>query len=142
MKVTIDSKTAFHRMIQQAIKQLPTCFANLGIRLLKSFGRLAATVLNYIQYGVSAIMGIGAVAAVWIVANLPKSRSGFAAPLHFEAETPATPVWKKDIAETHSMGDLDILKSRATSKRPTALALPVSAIRVTSRTDANRWLDL
>jgi hypothetical protein len=56
------------------------------------------------------IMGIGTVAAVWIVANLPKSRSGNAAPLHFETEALATPIWKKDIAETHSMGDLEYLE--------------------------------
>src|SRR5260221_6867852 len=48
-------------------------------------------------------MGSGTVAAVWN-----------------ETEFRRTPLWKKDIAETHSMGDLEYLKRH--QKRPARLA--------------------
>jgi hypothetical protein len=59
------------------------------------------------------IMGIGTVVAILIVANLPKSGGipceGEENP--FEARPQRdTPIWKKDIAETYSMGDLEYLE--------------------------------
>jgi hypothetical protein len=57
------------------------------------------------------IIGIGTVVAIWAVANLPKPRGnhGASGP-SFSPEPPATPPWKKDIVETHSMGDMEYLE--------------------------------
>jgi len=57
------------------------------------------------------IMGIGIVVAVWVVTNLPKNRGcGGSTIPPVCLDPPATPTWKKDIAETHSMGDLEYLE--------------------------------
>ena len=56
------------------------------------------------------IMGIGTVVAILIVANLPKS-GGIPYDEAVDGVEPrATPIWKKDIVETYSMGDLEYLE--------------------------------
>jgi hypothetical protein len=57
------------------------------------------------------IMGIGTVVAIVIVANLPKWNGPADEENPFEPATPrGTPIWKKDVAETYSMGDLEYLE--------------------------------
>lgn len=54
------------------------------------------------------IMGIGTVVAILIVANLPKSGHIPSDKAIYDAgKTRPTPVWKKDIAETWPLGDVD-----------------------------------
>jgi hypothetical protein len=57
------------------------------------------------------ILGIGTLVAVWAVANLPKTRGhrGASNP-SFDLGPGGTPPWKKDIVESHAMGDLEYLE--------------------------------
>jgi hypothetical protein len=57
------------------------------------------------------IIGIGALAAIWVVANLPKSRANRGATNpSFDLGPGGTPPWKKDIVKSHAMGDLEYLE--------------------------------
>jgi hypothetical protein len=60
--------------------------------------------------GFLAIMGIGTVVAIWVVANLPKSRGHRRALASFEQKPSQTPAWRKDISEVHSTDDFDYLR--------------------------------
>ena len=55
-------------------------------------------------------MGIGTVVAIVIVANLPKSGHIPFDESVFSGKPTETPIWKKDISETYSMGDLEYLE--------------------------------
>ena len=57
-----------------------------------------------------AIMGIGALIAIWIVANLPKSRGHRREIIPFEQKPSQTPAWRKDISEVYSTDDFDYLR--------------------------------
>jgi hypothetical protein len=57
-----------------------------------------------------AIMGIGTVVAIWVVANLPKSRGHRRAIVSFEKKPPQTPAWRKDISEVYSTDGFDHLR--------------------------------
>ena len=59
--------------------------------------------------GFLAIMGIGTVVAIWIVANLPKSR-GLRRGINSEHKLSQTPAWRKDISEFYSTDDFDYLR--------------------------------
>jgi len=56
------------------------------------------------------IIGIGTLVAVWIVANLPKSRCSSHEVRSLRQNAPQTPAWSKDISETHSTDDFDYLR--------------------------------
>jgi hypothetical protein len=56
-------------------------------------------------------MGIGTLVAIWAVANLPKSRGNRGRNIpSLDLGSRCTPPWKKDIVETHAMGDLEYLE--------------------------------
>jgi hypothetical protein len=57
-----------------------------------------------------AIMGIGTVVAIWIVANLPKSRGHRRDTISFEQKPFQTPAWRKDISEVYSTDGFDYLR--------------------------------
>jgi len=57
-----------------------------------------------------AIMGIGTVVAIWVVANLPKSRGHRRAMVSFEQKPIQTPAWRKDISEVYSTDGFDYLR--------------------------------
>jgi len=56
------------------------------------------------------IMGIGTLVAIWIVANLPKSRGLRREKVSFEEKPLQTPVWRKDLSEFYSTDDFDYLR--------------------------------
>jgi hypothetical protein len=56
------------------------------------------------------IMGIGTAVAIWIVANLPKSRGLRRDIISFEQRPPQTPAWRKDISEVYSRDGFDYLR--------------------------------
>jgi hypothetical protein len=55
-------------------------------------------------------MGIGTVVAIWVVANLPKSRAHRREIISFDAKHFQTPAWRKEISETYSMDEFDYLR--------------------------------
>lgn len=57
-----------------------------------------------------AIMGIGTVVAIWVVANLPKSRGYLRDAVSFEQKPLQTPAWRKDISEVYSTDGFDYLR--------------------------------
>jgi hypothetical protein len=57
-----------------------------------------------------AIMGIGTLVAIWIVANLPKSRGLRLGMVSFETKSSQTPAWRKEISEAYSTDDFDYLR--------------------------------
>ena len=57
-----------------------------------------------------AIMGIGTLVAIWVVANLPKSRGYLRDAVSFEQKPLQTPAWRKDISEVYSTDGFDYLR--------------------------------
>jgi hypothetical protein len=57
-----------------------------------------------------AIMGIGTLVAIWVVANLPKSRGLHREINSFEQKPFQTPAWRKDISEVFSTDGFDYLR--------------------------------
>ena len=57
-----------------------------------------------------ATMGIGTVVAIWVVANLPKSRGHRREKISFEAKPFQTPAWRKEISETYATDEFDYLR--------------------------------
>jgi hypothetical protein len=57
-----------------------------------------------------AIMGIGTVVAIWVVANLPKSRVYRRDAVSFEQKPLQTPAWRKEISEVYSTDGFDYLR--------------------------------
>ncbi len=57
-----------------------------------------------------AIMGIGTLVAIWIVANLPKSRGLRREIVSLEEKPFQTPAWRKDMSEFYSTDDFDYLR--------------------------------
>jgi len=55
-------------------------------------------------------MGIGTVVAIWVVANLPKSRGHRRDAVSFEQKPLQTPAWRKDISEVYSTDGFDYLR--------------------------------
>ena len=56
------------------------------------------------------IMGIGTLVAIWIVANLPKSRGYLRDAVSFEQKPLQTPAWRKEISEVYSTDGFDYLR--------------------------------
>jgi hypothetical protein len=56
------------------------------------------------------IMGIGTLVAIWIVANLPKSRGLRREIVTFETKPTKTPAWRKDISEAYSTDEFHYLR--------------------------------
>jgi hypothetical protein len=57
-----------------------------------------------------AIMGIGTVVAIWVVANLPKSRDHRRDTMLFGQKPSQTPAWRKDTSEVYSTDGFDYLR--------------------------------
>jgi hypothetical protein len=55
-------------------------------------------------------MGIGTVVAIWVVANLPKSRDYRRDAVSFEQKPLQTPAWRKEISEVYSTDGFDYLR--------------------------------
>jgi hypothetical protein len=57
-----------------------------------------------------AIMGIGTLVAIWVVTNLPNSRSLRRDIVSFEEKPPQTPAWGKEMSDVYSTDGFDYLR--------------------------------
>jgi len=56
------------------------------------------------------MMGIGTLVAIWVVANLPNSRSLRRDMVSFEEKPPQTPAWGKEMSDVYSTDGFDYLR--------------------------------
>jgi len=68
-------------------------------------------------------MGIGTLVAIWVVANLPNSRSLRRDMVSFEEKPPQTPAWGKEMSDVYSTDGFDYLRKLELNQKTRAIGL-------------------